>query len=190
MDVYQVLSYRIPKLIQDNPEHSSKPIYVLTTVNYHVNDQLEQRLQQANNDYHGERLVLIPYNLGNSHSTGIFIKFKADDHIERAEFINPVNESSYIPDELQQYFNEIFPGVHLQLRTCEHIGDRNLSAVLTIKNLLAIVEESEFTTYESSSTNNVQTQPIDWQHKDPNIDTSLFSEGNHSKFSDSVQKSK
>ncbi|CAF4248425.1 unnamed protein product [Rotaria sp. Silwood2] len=190
MDVYQVLSYRIPKLIQDNPEHSSKPIYVLTTVNYHVNDQLEQRLQQANNDYHGERLVLIPYNLGNSHSTGIFIKFKADDHIERAEFINPVNESNYIPDELQQYFNEIFPGAHLQLRTCEHVGDRNLSAVLTIKNLLAIVEESEFTTYESSSTNNVQTQPIDWQHKDPNIDTSLFSEGNHSKFSDSVQKSK
>jgi hypothetical protein len=59
MDVQQILSYRLQKLIQDNPGHCSKQIYVFTTVNHHVHDQLEQRLEQAKNDYLSELNLLI-----------------------------------------------------------------------------------------------------------------------------------
>ncbi|CAF1403093.1 unnamed protein product [Rotaria magnacalcarata] len=186
MNVEQVLKEKIQKLIDDNPEQEPKRIRVFATAN-DVNDQLKQRLEQARSDHSDEeRLVVIPYNLGNSHLTGIFTEFNRDNQLERAVYVNPVSGSNDIPNQLQEYFNEIFPGAHLQLATCEYVGDRNLSIFLTIKNLLALVKESIFTAHQSSNMTNEQNQPIICQQKDQDIHKSLFSQDNRSKCSDSI----
>ncbi|CAM2727660.1 unnamed protein product [Rotaria socialis] len=186
MNIEHLLKEKIQKLIDDNPEQESKQTDVFATAN-DVDDQLKQRLEQARTDRSGvERLVVIPYNLGNSHLTGIFTEFNRDNQLERAVYVNPVNGSNDIPNKLQEHFNEIFPDAHLQLATCEYVGDRNLSIFLTIKNLLALFKESMFTAHQSSNMTNEQNQPIICQQKDQDIHKSLFSEGNRSKSSDSV----
>ena len=174
MDVQQVLTQRIQEFIAKNPVHNSKQIYVVDTAT-HVGNQLKQRLEQAKNGYSGERLVLIPYNLGNSHFTGIGIKFKEGNQLERAEYINPVEESKNIPDQLQEYFNEIFPGTHLQIRLFEHVGDRDLSASLVIKYLLVLVKEFIIPPYQTHE----QSRSIISQAADANFEKASFSEGNH-----------
>ena len=179
MDVHQVLTHLIQKFIAENPEQNSQQIHVLATAT-HVDNQLKQRLEQAKNDYSGDRLVLIPYNLGNSHFTGICIKFQGDNQLELAEYIDPVKESNAIPDQLQEYFNEIFPGAHLQMTTFEHAGDRELSAVLTTKYLLTLVKELIVPAHQTHK----QLQSMISQLKGQNIDKELFCEGNHLKFSD------
>ncbi|UJR17602.1 hypothetical protein I4U23_004498 [Adineta vaga] len=174
MNVEQVLRQLIQKLIDESPTQKLKTVYVLVT----ENDQLKERLEQAKNHYSGERLVLIPYNLENSHITGVFIKFNENNQIERAEFINPVSEFHNIPDQLEQYFHEIFPNDYLHVKSCEHVDDQKLSAFLTSKYLLELVKEWGFTKHQSSSMINERISP--------NIDKSLFSEGNRFNFNDSV----
>lgn len=183
MDVEQVLTKQIQNLVTDNPEQQSKQIHVLPTAN-HLNNQLKQRLERARNDHSGERLVLIPYNLGNSHLTGISIQFQENNQPERAIYIDPVKESSSIPDQLKEYFHEIFPDTNLQTRIVENAAGRELSAFLTSKNLMEVVKEFIFQAEQSSITDYKRSQPIVSQQNDQNMDEVHFSEGNHSKFSD------
>lgn len=183
MDVQEVLTKQIQKLITDNPEQRSKQIYVLTTAN-HLYNELKQRLEQARNAYSGERLVLIPYNLGNSHMTGIAIQFQENNELERAIYINPVKESSSIPDQLQEYFRENFPVTDLQTRIIENAADRDCSPFLTIKSLMELVKKFMFPAKQSSIIANQQSRSIVSQQNNQGMDEVYFSEGNRSKFSD------
>ncbi|CAF3371486.1 unnamed protein product, partial [Rotaria sp. Silwood2] len=126
-----------------------------------VDGQSEQRLRQAKTNYAGERIILIPYNLGDFHWIGVIIKFKVDEQIELAEFINPVKESNFIPDKLQREFRNVFPSTVLRSRVSQIHGDQQYSAFLTIKNLLKAVKESEFAEIKSSNMNLSHIQVTD-----------------------------
>ncbi|CAF4704249.1 unnamed protein product, partial [Rotaria sp. Silwood2] len=132
INVQEVLSYEVKKLREQySGQRYSKSIHVLTAVDYNVDGQSEQRLRQAKTNYTGERIILIPYNLGDFHWIGVIIKFKVDEQIELAEFINPVKESNFIPDKLQREFRNVFPSTVLRSRVSQIHGDRQYSAFLT-----------------------------------------------------------
>ncbi|CAF3967323.1 unnamed protein product, partial [Rotaria sp. Silwood1] len=161
----KILSDEMARLIQQCPEGYSKPIHALQAVDDNVDGEWERRLQQAKNNHDGEQIALIPYNLGNFHWIGVLIKFKADGKIERAEFIDPVKESSFTPNKLQEQFFEVFPHSELHSRTCAQYGDRKDSAMLIVKYLLKAVEESLFTEVEPPNMNNLYIQPTDDQQQ-------------------------
>ena len=74
-----------------------------------------------------------------------------------------MKESSDIPDQLEEYFNEIFPGAHLKMRFFEKVADQNLSAFLTTKYLLVLIEEfivSSHHTYEQKRRQSFRSRKI------------------------------
>ncbi|CAF3990549.1 unnamed protein product, partial [Rotaria sp. Silwood1] len=181
MDIQMDLLKQIQELKEENSEQSLIPIHVLKPAQEHVDGELEERLVKAKNDSSGQRIVLIPYNLGNFHLTGIYIKFQTNGSVERAEFINPVREHNGIPDQLQQSFNTIFQRFHLQLRKCEQLGGQNISGYLTKKYLLALVKETAFITDLSPTMTNETTQLTNRQEEEEqqqqqNIDRPLYSQ--------------
>ncbi|CAF1354843.1 unnamed protein product, partial [Didymodactylos carnosus] len=163
IDIQGALLNRLKELHQKFPERFSKPIDVLASVDGNVDGQWKQRLQQARKDQNGERIALIPYNLGNFHWIGVLIKFKADGQIECAEFIDPVEESNFIPDKLQKQFTEVFPDAILRSRTCPKPMNRKSSALLTIVTLLKAVEEPELTAIECPNTDYLHIQIVNDQ---------------------------
>ncbi|CAF3902134.1 unnamed protein product, partial [Rotaria sp. Silwood1] len=68
------------------------------------------------------------------------MKFQADNHIERAEFIDPIIGSSFVRNELQNQFTEIFPNVRLQPQTLKKTSNVSCSASFTVENLLKASE--------------------------------------------------
>ena len=171
MDVKTILLNKLENLKQQFPMGYSKSVYVLETVDnddhdYHddhddhddVYGQWVLRLQQAKTSHTGERIVLIPYHLGNFHWIGIVIKFKADRQIEHTKFIVSVKKSNFIPNTLQKQFSKVFPNVILLSGTSRNYADRQSSADLTIENLLKAVEEAEFMAAESPDTSHLLNQ--------------------------------
>ena len=175
MDVRQVLLVRIAQFIEIDRAQS---IHLLDVTNRDVDHQLKQGLKQAKDCGRGDRLVIIPYHLGNSHWTAILIEFTDENQLNRVEWINPVQQSNDIPDELKENFSEIFPNDLLRIRTCHYIGHRDVSANLMIKNVLEIINES---TRQSIKINNERT----YSHDQPSHDS--FPRGNPSTFSHSVK---
>ena len=84
------------------PERYSKSILILTTVHDNVEGDLELRLHKESRENMNERVLLIPYYLGNSHWIGILIEFQADKQIQRVEYIDPVNEIKLVGDSLHK----------------------------------------------------------------------------------------
>ncbi|CAF3541480.1 unnamed protein product [Rotaria socialis] len=126
--------------LEKSPERFSKPISVLPDIDDNVECQLEQELLNESKCNIGNRIILIPYRLENSHWIGILIELQAAKQIQRAEYIDPVNRSSFIPDRLQKQLAKVYPFAVLQTKNLLKHDDRTHSAKLTIKNLLAAVE--------------------------------------------------
>ncbi|CAF4065308.1 unnamed protein product, partial [Rotaria sp. Silwood1] len=89
VNIQSNLIAKLDHLRQQYPERYSKPVHVLASVDDGVDGECEQRLQQAKNVQDGERIILIPYDAGNSHWLGIVLKFQADGCIDEAEVIDP-----------------------------------------------------------------------------------------------------
>jgi hypothetical protein len=68
----------IKKLQKEHPQRCPIRTYVLEAVHDNIYGQWEERLSQTKNNQTGKRIILIPYNLGNSHWIGILILFKED----------------------------------------------------------------------------------------------------------------
>ncbi|CAF0846527.1 unnamed protein product [Adineta steineri] len=134
-DIQQVLLTKLAAWRKAFPEDITKSIHVLTTVKNDVQDQLQLCLEQESNEHSGERIVLIPYYLGNSHYTGILLEFNANESIKTAEYIDPVK--GIIPNKLQNQFKEVYPDHILHLKHLPKQHNAINSAMLTIENLLA-----------------------------------------------------
>ncbi|CAF1383928.1 unnamed protein product [Adineta steineri] len=146
VDVQSILSSRL-KEFQD----FSKSIYVLTAVDGHIDGQLKERLEQAKMNYTGGRIILIPYNLGNSHWIGLIMKFKMNEEIERAFFIDPVEDSNFNPEKLKNLFSEIFPHTVLRSRPVQHQIDQSHSALFISENLVKAATLFGSTEFKSSN---------------------------------------
>ncbi|CAF3144286.1 unnamed protein product [Rotaria sp. Silwood2] len=118
------------------PEDGSKSIHVLADVSDNADGQFKLSLQQESKDHTGERIILIPYNLKNSHWVGILIEFQSDEQIKRAEYIDSVNGIDDVPDGLRKQFTEVYPYGILQVKSLQKQNDSVNSAPLTIDNLL------------------------------------------------------
>ncbi|CAF3383793.1 unnamed protein product [Rotaria socialis] len=142
------LTTRLEKLRQDYP--TLKPIYVLPTVDDHVDGQLKERLAQAKMNHTEQRITIILYNLGNSHWIGLKMEFKKNEEIERAEFIDPVKNSNFNPEKFRNQFTEIFPDTNLRSRPVQHLVDRIGSGLAMIENLVKMVFPTELPQIERS----------------------------------------
>ncbi|CAF1361391.1 unnamed protein product [Rotaria magnacalcarata] len=139
-NIQNVLIDQLEEARQQSPESFSKLIYASPAINNNDEYQLGQYLEQERKDHNGKRTILIPYSLANSYWIGILIEFEADEHIIRAEYIDPVNGSDVIPDRIQKQFSKTYPFAVLCSRDLLKHHDKNLSAVLTTKNLLEAVK--------------------------------------------------
>ena len=157
-NIQQVLIAQLNKLCQQSPTSFSKDIHVLPAANNDVEGQLEQQLQQERQDHSGQRIVLIPYCLENSHWTGIFIELSAGSQIEQAKYIDPLMGCDGVPERLQQQLSKVYPSAILEVNDLNKQSDRTFSSVLTVKNLLIEVENSQRSSNdnpESKSTDNL-----------------------------------
>ncbi|CAF0993810.1 unnamed protein product [Didymodactylos carnosus] len=124
-------------------EKCSKPIYVLPAIDDNVESQFEQELRNESKYITEKRIILIPYLLANSHWIGILIEFQTSKQIIRAEYIDPVYGSNFIPDRLQRQLDKVYSSVVLQTKDLLKNNDRKHSAELTIKNLLTAIENDQ-----------------------------------------------
>ncbi|CAF3859742.1 unnamed protein product, partial [Rotaria sordida] len=143
-NIQELLTVQLEKVRQQSPESFSKPIYTLPAISDNIEYQLEQYLEQEQKDHNGERIILIPYSLSDSHWTGILIDFQSDDQILRAEYINPVNGFDVIPDRLQKQFAKVYPFAVLRSRNLLKHHDQRFSATLTVKNLLEALKYEQY----------------------------------------------
>ncbi|CAF1621522.1 unnamed protein product [Adineta steineri] len=146
-----LLSNRLEQFKQDKSEKFSKSTYLLTTVDEHIDGQLKERLEQAKMISTGERIILFPYNLGNSHWIGLIIKFKMNEEIEHARFIDPVENSEFLHANLQNLFSKIFPDTYIRSIPVQHQVALKHSALFIIDNLVR--EAALFETPEPKSSN-------------------------------------
>jgi energy-coupling factor transporter ATP-binding protein EcfA2 len=201
-NIQELLITQLKKSRQQFPEH----IYVLPAISDNVEFQLEQQLQQEREDHTGKRIILIPYYLEKSHWVGILVEFQADEKIQRAEYINPVNGPNVVPDRLQKQFVKVYRYAILQPRDLFKHNDRGLSSALTIKNLLAAAandQHSDAINQEVSqlysmipdenktSTYSTERESLNSPKKDNTIPTStthIPNEGNRYKLQELEQK--
>ena len=155
-NIQEVLIAQLNKLCQQSPTPFSKYIHVLPAANDDVEGQLEQQLQQEGEDHSGQRIVLIPYCLENSHWTGIFIELSPDGQIVQAKYIDPLIGCDSVPERLQQQLSKVYPSAALEVTDLHKQSDRRFSSVLTVKNLLIEVENRQ-----RSSKDNPPTQSTD-----------------------------
>ncbi|CAF2001897.1 unnamed protein product [Rotaria magnacalcarata] len=176
--------------LKKSPERFSKPISILPDIDDNVECQLEQELLNESKCNTGNRIILIPYRLENSHWIGILIELQAAKQILRAEYIDPVNRSSFIPDRLQKQLAKVYPSAVLQAKDLLKHNDRTHSAKLTIQNLLAAVENNppyvNISDGNETSTRSTESKLLHWQQSGNTIPK----EGNESRLADLEQQLK
>ncbi|CAF4787087.1 unnamed protein product, partial [Rotaria sp. Silwood2] len=165
--------------LKKSPERYSKPIYILPDIDDNVECQLEQELLNESKCNTENRIILIPYRLENSHWIGILIELQAAKQIIRAEYIDPVNRSSFVPDRLQKQLAKVYPSAVLQTKDLLKHNDRTHSAKLTIKNLLAAVENDQrpemrqpyvnIPDGNETSTYSAESKSLHWQQSENTI---------------------
>jgi DNA polymerase III delta prime subunit len=159
--VHKMLSIALKTSSQRNPNLYPRGICILVDVDANESNQLEERLHEAKDKYMDECIFIIPYDSGNFHWIGLIIEFNDDQQIQRAEYIDPVNESNYSPVKLQDQFNKVFSDCILQTRTASYKGHQSESASLIVKNLLEAISESKCKQIEHSNTKNLSEQVND-----------------------------
>ena len=141
IDIQAILVNRKSQLIHENDQAFSKPVHIMAAVDNIVNSkiiyrQLEQRLKEdkyANKE--GERIILIPCNLGNYHWVGILVEFQEDGKIARAEYIDSLRKIAGVPQSLQEQWSKVYK-VDLQIKKLLHQDDVVSCGVFTVENLL------------------------------------------------------
>ncbi|CAF4184508.1 unnamed protein product, partial [Rotaria sordida] len=186
------LAIELEKLQHEKfPQGFPKPIHVLQAVDDNVNGQLEQRLQQTDQDHIKESILLIPYYLGNFHWVGIFIEFKENRQIQRAELIDPVVDSEFLSDKIQKEFDKFYPGMVLFSKELQNHEDPKQSAQLIIQNLVKSVEDSLLIQALYQNANDLhnrnyllQDNSSNYQKSISTIETLSELQGNKTKFNE------
>ncbi|CAF1248489.1 unnamed protein product, partial [Adineta steineri] len=143
IDVRSILETQLKNFIHDYRVHISTRFYVLATVHDDVDGQLQERLREAKRNITGKRITVIPYLLANSHWTGLVIKFNTNQNIECAEFNDPVMDSTFNLENLENIFTEIFPDTSLISRPVQYPSDRTSSGLALIRHLIRAIASSE-----------------------------------------------
>jgi hypothetical protein len=151
IDIRTALLTEIKKAHQASGEFSSIATHVLETIDRNVSAQLEDRLQQAKNNYTGERIVLILCNTGNFHWIGILLGFNIDGYLWRAQSFDPVTGSDYLTGKIQTDFSKVYPHITLRAETLLKHEDHTKSAILTIANLLIAIDGAQCSQRDSSN---------------------------------------
>ncbi|CAF3329597.1 unnamed protein product, partial [Rotaria sp. Silwood2] len=149
--------------LQKFPRGFPKPIHILQPVDDSVDDQLAQRLQQSVTNNIKEHILLVPYYLGKFYWIGIFIEFKENQHIRRAELIDPVIDSKFVPDKIQKEIAKYDPCLVLSSKQLQKHGDPKNSARLIIRHLIKSVEESLLTDISYQNINDLHNRIADEQ---------------------------
>ena len=155
MNIAEKLFHRLSELKQKQPLRRQLPNFMVVAVDDNIHDIWEEVSSQIKNDQTGARIILIPYKVESSHWIGLWMLFKENGHIERAEFMDPVEQSSFNPDMLQRQFAQYYPNHSLTSRTLRKDKDQNRSENLTIENLIELVEQTQFNQNTSSSASSV-----------------------------------
>lgn len=134
------------------PERYPQSIHVLTPVAFDLGGLWERCLREAQENYTGERVMLIPFNVRDIHWIGVVLKFDVVGHIHSAECIDPAIQSTLSLSKLQKEFSKVYPLIALQSRKMKQHDDLKQSADLTIENLLAAAENTSWTLGRSSAT--------------------------------------
>ncbi|ACE06367.1 hypothetical protein Aasi_1015 [Candidatus Amoebophilus asiaticus 5a2] len=144
-DIQAILTARLRNL-----PTNSKPIHVLAAVDNIVPDQLKKRLEQDRVHNNGDRILLIPCNLGSYHWVGILLEVSANGKVIRAEYTDSLNTSNNISIDFQQQLNKIYPNCILQSHSLLKQDDVTSCGAYTIENLLLALQSrtstSEITT--------------------------------------------
>lgn len=143
IDISDTISNAMGQARENSPELFRKPIYVSPPIRYDNEYELEEHLEQEQKLRTGERIVLIPYFLANSHWVGLLIEFQTNEQIQRAEYISPISNQSSIPNQIQKQFTKLYPAAMLQSRILFKHDNKELSAQLTVKNLVKAAESNE-----------------------------------------------
>ncbi|CAM4837449.1 unnamed protein product [Rotaria magnacalcarata] len=144
LDIRAALSTEIKKAHQASGKFSKISTHVLDTIDANMSEQLENRLQEAKNNYTGERIVLILCNMGSFHWIGILLGFNIDGCIWRAQSFDPVTGSDHLTDKIQTAFSKVYPDIILRVNTLLKHKDHTKSAILTIANLLIATDDAQF----------------------------------------------
>jgi hypothetical protein len=140
-DIQAILSTRIRQIFQERPERLLKPIQLLAAADNILGSQLKTRLEQARGIHQRERIVLIPYNLGNAHWVGILLEFDANEHIQRAQYFDSLSYSTHLPENIARELREVYP-VDLKASVLLSQTDYTSCGAYMIENLLlAILNE-------------------------------------------------
>ncbi|CAF2770029.1 unnamed protein product [Rotaria sp. Silwood2] len=164
--IHAILQKQLEQLLQQLPESLTKPIYAIDAVDGSINNQFEERLQQERKSHAGKRIILIPYNLENSHWVGILIEFETDEQIQRADYIDSIKQSNIIPYKLQMQFTNVYADAILQAKNLRKQDDPNESAELMIDNLLTaaidliINDPKDRYIHRTASSKREDTKPI------------------------------
>ncbi|CAF4034403.1 unnamed protein product, partial [Rotaria sp. Silwood2] len=171
-NIQNVILTKLNKERQEFPDRFPKPIHVLPPVDDTKYGQWQERLRQAREEQIGERIILIPYYVKNSHWIGIILKFNSNEQIAQAEFIDPVRNSDFDPSTS---------------RTLKITDDLKQSAEVTTENLLRAAAEIHYTAVTNLSMDNSNKKKISdlktntstyWSDQQQYISTSTHSQGN------------
>ncbi|HQY22132.1 MAG TPA: ankyrin repeat domain-containing protein [Gammaproteobacteria bacterium] len=135
-DIQAIVSARLQQLRIQNSQLFIKPIEILAAIDNIMSVQLENRLRQEARNHHGERICLIPCNLGNAHWVGMLLEFSADGKVLRAEYIDSFTTRPIIPEIFQVQLQKIYPKVYFKTRVLSQQSDYTSCGAYTIENLL------------------------------------------------------
>lgn len=141
-ELQSILSSRLLQALQLFSEKLLKPIYLLTSVNMDLNDCLEHSLQKDQYSRGGQRIIIIPCDLGDLHWVGILIEF-TNDGIKRAEYFDPAKQVNSVPIYLQQQFAKVYNNNVLQFKSLLKSPNTVNCGVYLIENLVLAVQGLE-----------------------------------------------
>ena len=106
-----------------------------------LNYCLEHSLQKEQYRHFGQRIIIIPCDLGDLHWVGILIEF-TNDSIKRAEYFDPDNQVNSVPIYLQQQFAKVYNNV-LQFKSLLKSPNTANCGAYLIENLVLAAQDLE-----------------------------------------------
>src|SRR4051812_8726133 len=95
MNMEKELLNKLERLKQEQPESYLLQNFAVVAVDDNKDGELKEVLAQLKNNQNSPSVILMPYKLKGSHWIGIWMLFKANGQLERVEFIDPVESSSF-----------------------------------------------------------------------------------------------
>ncbi|CAF0938971.1 unnamed protein product [Adineta steineri] len=154
----QLLEKKLQESQRNTPEQFSKQMYALASINGDVEGQLKSALEKETHHHKGERIVLIPYCLENSHWSGILIEFQANEEIQRVEYIDSMTGFDVIPEKVKKEFADVFPNVVICIKDLQKESNVESSAKLTFNNLVTAAKYAQLYRDNDLVTNQLQEE--------------------------------